>query len=45
MAMRSVLCVPANRQSMVEKSSQYESDQVIFDLEDAVVQSVRQPER
>ena len=39
MAMRSVLCVPANRQSMVEKSSQYESDQVIFDLEDAVVQS------
>ena len=39
MAMRSILCVPANRQSMVEKSSQYESDQVIFDLEDAVVQS------
>jgi citrate lyase subunit beta/citryl-CoA lyase len=39
MAMRSVLCVPANRQSMVEKSYQYESDQVIFDLEDAVVQS------
>lgn len=38
MAMRSILCVPANRRSMVEKSSQYESDQVILDLEDAVVQ-------
>jgi citrate lyase subunit beta / citryl-CoA lyase len=38
MAMRSILCVPANRQSMVEKSSQYQSYQVILDLEDAVVQ-------
>jgi citrate lyase subunit beta/citryl-CoA lyase len=39
MAMRSILCVPANKQSMVEKSAQYQSDQIILDLEDAVVQS------
>jgi len=39
MGMRSILCVPANKQSMVEKSALYQSDQVIFDLEDAVVLS------
>lgn len=39
MGMRSILCVPANKQSMVEKSAQYQSDQVILDLEDAVVES------
>ena len=39
MGMRSILCVPANKQSMVEKSAQYESDQVILDIEDAVIQS------
>ena len=39
MGMRSILCVPANKQSMVEKSAQYESDQIILDIEDAVIQS------
>ena len=39
MGMRSILCVPANQNSMVEKSAQYQSDQIILDLEDAVVKS------
>ena len=39
MGMRSILCVPANKQSMVEKSAQYQADQLILDIEDAVIQS------
>ena len=37
--MRSILCVPANKPSMVEKSEQYECDQIILDLEDSVLES------